>query len=177
MTFGRAALAFLILISAIPIALALSQPGDECNYTGQCEQGYCLDGKCQLPDLISSRPLGACIETADCLEGYCADGECILPTAKAEILEIGIKGGCSGFTEETGALGSFAICEAVWILVPVFAVAAAYVSARGGNGRFITLAVLLLPIFIALIFFAFLGIMFALAEMALLLSRRKTGPQ
>ncbi|MFA6035462.1 MAG: hypothetical protein WC759_00705 [Candidatus Micrarchaeia archaeon] len=173
MAFPKAALVLLLILSVLPLSSALSAAGGPCNYTGQCSEGYCLDNACKLPPVISSRPISECTKTADCSEGYCSTGTCIIPTVKAEILNIGIKSGCSGLAEETSVFGSFILCEAMWVLVPVFALAAAYISARGGNNRFVTAAVLLLPIFISLIFFAFLGIIFALVEIAAVLARKK----
>jgi len=173
MALPKAALVLFLMLFALPLSSALSAAGGPCNYTGQCSEGYCLDGVCNLPSIISSRPVGGCVKTADCSEGYCSLGTCIVPTAKSEILQLGIKGGCSGLSEGTSMFGSFVPCEAMWILAPIFALAAAYVSMRAGNGRFVTATVLLLPIFVALIFFAFLGILLALVEIALLLSRKK----
>jgi len=95
-----------------------------------------------------------------------------LPTARSDILEFGMKGGCAGLVEETSAFGSFAVCEAIWLLVPLFSIAAAYVSNRAGNNRLFTAAALLLPVFIALISFAFLGILLAVAEIAVVIGMR-----
>jgi hypothetical protein len=161
------------LVSFPSFAHALSAPGDACKNTAECSTGYCLDSKCIVPTIVSHSTTGACAQTSDCSQGYCVAGECILPTAKSEILQLGIKGGCAGLTEQTSALGSLAICEAVWVLVPVFSIAAAYTASRAGHGRELSAAVLLFPLFASIIFFAFLGVIVALAEIALLVSRRK----
>jgi hypothetical protein len=173
MALPKAALILLLILLALPLTSSLSAANGPCNYTGQCSEGYCLDNICHLPSIISSRPISECTKTADCSEGYCSTGTCIIPTVRGEILNIGIKSGCSGLAEETSVFGSIILCEAMWVLVPVFALAAAYISARAGNNRFVTAAVLLLPLFVALIFFAFLGIIFALVEIAAVLARKK----
>ncbi|MDO8340065.1 MAG: hypothetical protein Q7T16_05410 [Candidatus Burarchaeum sp.] len=172
-----------ILVSFIPfllsillltqISFALSGPGDSCNYTRDCETGYCLESVCTLPKLSGQQNLTSCASTANCSEGYCVDGTCILPTGRGDILRLGLKSGCAGLGEEFNSLGSFAICESIWFLVPILSLSAAYSSNRRGNRMLITAAVLLLPLFLAIVFLPFLGIIAALLELAVILGRKR----
>jgi len=164
---------FIALLFLLPLSSSLCAVGESCEYTRDCEDGYCVDSTCILPTVSAEREVGQCAATLDCSEGYCSEGTCILPTVRSEILEIGIKGGCAGFVEETGAFGSFAICEAIWLLVPVFSLAAAYTSYKRGNERLLTVAFLIFPFFVALLFFAFLGVIVALLELAFIVWRGK----
>lgn len=174
MRWPQVLLSILFVLAAASFSFALSDAGGACENTAECSEGYCLNSVCTVPDIVSHQSAGACFQTSDCSEGYCVAGDCILPTARSEILQLGIKSGCAGLTESGSAFGSLAICEAVWVLVPIFSIAAAFTSSRTGHGREMSAAVLLIPIFAAILFFAFLGIVVSLAEIAILIGKRKT---
>ena len=167
-------ISFLLCILILtPISFPLSRPGDQCNYTRDCETGYCLENACTLPDVSAQKNLTSCAKTADCGEGYCLDGTCILPSSRGSIFGFGLKSGCAGLAAESSSLGSFAICEAIWLLVPLLSIIAAYSSYRRGNSRLITAAVLLLPLFLAVVLLPFLGVIVGLLEIAVILGRKR----
>ncbi|VVC04383.1 Uncharacterised protein [Candidatus Burarchaeum australiense] len=167
---------FFLLLLLAPSVHSQSKAGEGCDYTRNCSEGYCLNKVCTLPPVSSQLNTTSCNTTSDCSEGYCLNGGCILPTSRGELIGFGIKSGCAGIAEETGALGSFAVCDIMWILVFVFSIAAAYSSYRRGNDRLITAAFFFLPFFLALILFPFLGLLTALVELAVIAERKRKAP-
>ena len=163
----------LCLLILTQLSFALSKPGEVCNYTRDCETGYCLESVCTLPEVSGQQNLTSCTSTADCKEGYCLDGTCILPTSRGDILRLGLKSGCAGLGVESSSFGSFAICEAIWILVVVFSLIATYTSYKRSYQRLVTVALFLLPLFIAVVLLPFLGALVALLELAVILGRKK----
>ena len=165
----RRTLFLLSLLLLIPFSFSLSQIGESCQYTKDCENGYCIDTVCVLPEVSAQQDMDACNITADCLEGYCVENTCILPTIRSELLEFGIKSGCAGLVGGTDALSSFLICGTIWLLVFLFSIVSAYTSNKQGYTKLVTIAALLLPLFIALLLYPFIGAIAGLIELALIM--------
>ncbi|RLG20012.1 hypothetical protein DRN67_01145 [Candidatus Micrarchaeota archaeon] len=162
----------LILFLMLPLSFSLSKIGESCQYTKDCENGYCLDSICVLPEVSAQRNLQACNVTADCPEGYCLQGTCILPRIRGELIGFGLKSGCEGLVQETDTLSSLILCGSIWLLVILFAIASAYTSHKKRFSKLITATAFILPFFTALLLFPFVGMLVGLIELALLVKVR-----
>ncbi|MDO8339766.1 MAG: hypothetical protein Q7T16_03860, partial [Candidatus Burarchaeum sp.] len=148
----------------------------ECCSDDYCETGYFCDLEnhaCLKKPIIPPPPAFVCKQTCEddgsaaCCSGYCEAGVCRLkpPAPQALTLPggVGVKSGCAGLGVDLGFLG----CNFLWLLLLSLSALAGYTA----NKRFSRLhgaAFLLLPLFVALISYVFIGILLALVELALL---------
>lgn len=161
----------LTLILANP-AFALSNLGEACRYTGECNEGYCLDSICRYPIVIEKFTAGgSCSYTAECKGGFCKEGTCILPEREEyQILTFGVKSGCAGVIENcTGIFCAF--CDVGWGLLVVGSVVAAFVGRK--RGRLVPFVLFALPVLIGLALFPILGFILALIEVFILAVTKK----
>lgn len=168
--FAAVLFVFFMLIS---LSYALSGLGGTCNSTGDCEKGYCLSAICYDPSVSTFTSPQNCTKTADCMEGYCLNQTCILPTTKANLFGISPKSGCAGVTDQAYSLGPISICDAIWLLLIFCSAASGYYSSKRGDARLVSLAVLLLPIFLGILFLPFIGLISALIEIGLISSKKR----
>lgn len=166
-------LAAVFLIALIPQAFALSALGEPCKFTGECLDGYCINGVCTFPtgyefvENVTFKVIGDCNYTADCLEGYCAEGRCILPLrSEYAVLSVGPKSGCAGIIENCIGIWC-AFCNVTWILLVVGSVVAAFL-ARRRRGRMLPAIMFAVPIVLGVFILPVLGFVLSLIEIFIL---------
>jgi hypothetical protein len=163
----------LSLLSLLSITRALSELGEPCKFTGECLDGYCINGTCTFPsqyEFVENQTfkfVGECNFTADCLEGYCAEGRCVLPLrSEYTVLSIGPKSGCAGIIEN--CLGFWCLfCDVTWVLLAVGAIVAAFI-ARKRRGRMLPFIMFFVPIALGIFILPVLGFVLSLIEIFIL---------
>jgi hypothetical protein len=168
----RAFFWLLLLSSFASLSFALANLGDTCKFSGECREGYCLEGVCRFPQVLEKVDIdGNCTYTAECKGGFCKEGMCVTPTREEfQIVSFGVKSGCAGIIENcTGIFCAF--CDVSWILLLVGAVIAAFVGRK--RGRLVPFVLFALPFLVGLIIFPILGFILALIEIFILAVTKK----
>lgn len=171
--FGFVPVLAVFLTALVPQAAALSALGEPCKFTGECLDGYCINGVCTFPtgyefvENVTFRVVGDCNYTADCLEGYCAEGRCILPLrSEYAVLSIGPKSGCAGIIEN--CIGIWCVfCNVTWVLLVVGAAVAAFL-ARKRRGRMLPIMMFAVPVVLGVFILPVLGFILSLIEVFIL---------
>lgn len=157
---------FAILIS-LGFVLAISNLGEACRYTGDCREGYCIDGICKVPAILEKYTVaGTCNFTGECLTGFCYQGQCILPSREEyQVLSLGIKSGCAGIIQNCTGIWC-AVCDFTWLFLIVGSGVAAFVGRR--RGRILPLLLFIVPLGMGILLLPLLGFILALIEIAAL---------
>lgn len=163
----RAFFIIVLLGMLVTVVYAQEEEAQECISTLDCIEGYCSEGKCVAPIPSDYVDIKGCSRTAQCHEGYCMDGRCIVPTSSTRMFSFGAKSGCAGLF--TGNLWGFdvIVCNAVWLILVLLSVGAAYIS-RESRNKIIPFVVFLLPVGVGGMTYPFLGTMFAILELLFL---------
>jgi hypothetical protein len=124
----------------------------------QCSDGYCLCG------------MNACSASGECCSGYCEDGQCkVAPTMSSFLLSKPLQG-CAGLVEEClpGEGSCVAICGGLTLLMLVSAVGSGFVAWQRFAHPVPGIAVAMIPIFVGLLMYTFVGIVSAIVMIAML---------
>ncbi len=161
----RTSFTLVLLLSILSLSQTVfgAELGQECQYTGECREGFCLNQTCRFPQVIDKFDVtGTCQSTYDCLKGFCKEGQCIVPSREEfEVLSIGTKSGCAGLIENcTGLFCAF--CNVTWIFLFITSVIAGFISRR--RGRMLPFIMFTFPIIMGVLFLPFLGFILGLIE-------------
>jgi len=162
-------ISFVFLLSLTPFISSFSNLGQQCQFSRDCSEGFCINSTCKIPEVLENYNItGSCNATIDCNAGFCLHNECIVPiqnTYQTLSFGQGLSSSCAGFIENcTGFWCMF--CNVTWILTLITAGAAAYITRK--SGRFTPMILFIIPILAAIIFFPFFGTIIGLLELFLI---------
>lgn len=159
MKFWNLLIGFLLLTNLISFIHpdTGSNSSTECRWSYDCVQGYCLDGKCVIPEVSDYKILGPCNTTADCVSGYCVDNTCILPLKGSSGSSFGFKSGCEGWLECSGGLCTV-VCNLVWLILISVSLYSGY-STRSYENKVIPVVLTILPFLIGLLSYPIVGVL------------------
>ncbi len=145
--------------------------GRNCNFTFQCDQGYCDNSSkvCIVPSIEEFRAVGNCTTSRNCSQGFCVQGQCVLPSANTtRFVVVGPKAGCAGLIEFCTPIIPFCyqLCEGIWVLLVLTAIVAG-VAARNEKNKLVPMLLFVMPIVVGFVSFAFLGVLIAITEILL----------
>lgn len=173
-------LALLVLLaSAIVSAESKVIVGSSCNFTYQCGQGYCDNSSktCIVPSMEDYTIVGNCSTSRNCSQGFCVADKCLIPKANVtRFVVVGPKEGCAGLIEFCTPVIPFCyqLCESMWILLAATALVAG-VAARKERNKLVPLALIIIPLVVGVMSFAFIGVLVAIAE--IMLTAYRTGKE
>lgn len=158
----------LALLFLFPISSSISKLGERCQFSRDCQEGYCIDGTCKIPSVLEKYyTAGKCNSTMDCVNGFCYQSECIIPARDPEIIPIGagVSNSCAGIIENcTGFVCMF--CNVTWVILLLIAFLAAFISRK--KGRLTPIILFAIPVLAGIIFFPFIGAIIAILELIML---------
>jgi|GEM_PF-1591583 len=162
-------ISLIFLLSLTPFIFSFSNLGQQCQFSRDCSEGFCINSTCKIPEVLEQYNVtGSCNATIDCNAGFCLHNECIVPIQNSyQTLSFGqgLSSSCAGFIENcTGFWCMF--CNVTWILTLITAGAAAYITRK--SGRFTPIILFAIPILAAIIFFPFFGTIIGLLELFLI---------
>ncbi|MFA5105884.1 MAG: hypothetical protein WC506_02895 [Candidatus Micrarchaeia archaeon] len=168
MRWRFAVFAALLLVLAVPFGHAQQA----CNATYQCNEGYCQNSTCTVPEFTVADYHGPCNKTIDCEFGFCYKSQCTSPKPVTSIINIEPKSGCTGFVELVpGGVGTY-VCDFMWVILVGAAILAGFFARSFG---IVILAVsLALPLALGLFVAPVAGVAAAIVEIVLLIWRRKS---
>ncbi|MBI5158936.1 hypothetical protein HY992_02340 [Candidatus Micrarchaeota archaeon] len=173
-------LALLVLLAAAAsFAESKVIVGSSCNFTYQCGQGYCDNSSktCIVPSMEDYSVVGNCSTSRNCSQGFCVADKCLIPKANVtRFVVVGPKQGCAGLIEFCTPVIPFCyqLCESMWILLAATALVAG-VAARKEKNKLVPLALMIIPLVVGVMSFAFIGVLVAIAE--IMLTAYRTGKE
>ncbi len=162
----------LFVAALLLFAFSVAYPQQACNATYQCNEGYCQNSTCTVPQFTVADYYGPCNKTIDCEFGFCYKSQCTNPKPVTSIINIEPKSGCTGFVEFVpGGLGVY-VCDFMWVLLVGAAALAGFFSRS--FGIVLLLVSVALPLALGLFIAPVLGVVAAVAEIIYFITRRKS---
>ncbi|VVB66142.1 Uncharacterised protein [Candidatus Gugararchaeum adminiculabundum] len=163
-----------ILLASLVSAQQLKKVGQSCSVTADCAEGYCNNASvCVFATEATDKELVSknAVSSAQCVEGYADSSECVLPLAGPQPFTLGVKSGCAGILANIRG-GNVLTCYFVWILLLATSGLSAYIS-RNAQNRLIPIGLFLIPILVGGITYPYIGVIIAVMEIIIFLSRGK----
>lgn len=114
--------------------------------------------------------MSACSASGECCTGYCEDGQCkIAPTMSSFLFSKPLQG-CAGLVEEClpDETSCVFICDGLMILLLISAIGAGFVAWKKFDHPAAGIVAAVIPILFGILFYVFVGIVSAIAEIAML---------
>ena len=169
-------LALVLIANMVGVfAVELSELGESCKLSADCRIGYCGEGICRFPTVLSDYSIvGNCTITADCLDGFCTGEYCILPKREEYgVLSLGLKSGCAGIIENCVGIWCL-FCNVTWILLVIGAGLATFIAMGAKRkGRILPILMFLLPVLFGIFILPSAGVLVSIIEIFVLAVTKK----